>query len=85
MKEIVETLKRNRKDLICKYAKLDNELNVIKEGIKQARRMHATEVEDKLFAKRSDLTSEQKNILLAVNDLTNALNHLGESTEVFWG
>lgn len=85
MKKIIETIKSNREELISKYSKLNKEIEVLSEGIKQATKLEKEDAVKKLWFKRADLDSEKINILMAIGDLTNALNHLGESTEIFWG
>lgn len=84
MKKIIETIKCNREILISKYSKMKKEIEVLSEGIKQATELKKYDVADKLWIKRFDLNTEVKDINMAINDLTNALNHLGESTEIFW-
>lgn len=84
MKKIIETIKCNREILISKYSKMKKEIEVLSEGIKQATKLKKYDVADKLWIKRSDLNTEVKDIYMAINALTNALNHLGESTEIFW-
>lgn len=85
MKKIIETIKSNRDELISKYSKLNKEIEVLSEGIKQATKLEKEDAVKKLWFKRADIDSEKINILMAIGDLTNALNHLGESTEIFWG
>lgn len=85
MKKIIDTIKSNREELISKYSKMKKEIEVLSEGIKQATKLKKYDVADKLWIKRSDLNTKVKDIYMAINDLTNALNHLGESTETFWG
>lgn len=85
MKKIIETIKSNREELISKYSKLNKEIEVLSEGIKQATKLEKEDAVKKLWFKRADLDSEKINILMAIGDLTNALNHLGESIEIFWG
>lgn len=63
---------------------MKKEIEVLSEGIKQATKLKKYDVADKLWIKRSDLNTEVKDIYMAINDLTKALNHLGESTEIFW-
>lgn len=84
MKKIIETIKCNREELISKYSKMKKEIEVLSEEIKQATKLKKYDVADKLWIKRSDLNTEVKDIYMAINDLTNALNHLGESTDIFW-
>lgn len=84
MKKIIETIKSNREELISKYSQMKKEIEVLSEGIKQATKLEKYDAADKLWTKRSDLQSEAKDIHMAINDLTNTLNHLGESTEIFW-
>lgn len=84
MKKIIETIKSNREELISKYSKLNKEIEVLSEGIKQAIKLGKEDVIEKLWIKREGLNSETTKINMAINDLTNALNHLGESTEIFW-
>lgn len=85
MKKIIESIKSNREELICKYSKIKKEIEILSEGIKQAIKLGNDDAEDNLWIKRSDLNSEITEIKMAIKDLTNALNHLGESTEIFWG
>ena len=47
--------------------------------------MGKEDIEEKLWNKRSELNTETTDIKMAINDLTNALNHLGERTEIYWG
>lgn len=84
MKKIIDTIKGSREELISKYSKMKKEIEVLSQGIKQATKLEKYDIADKLWTKRSDLNSESKDIHMAINDLTNALNHLGESTEIFW-
>lgn len=85
MKKIIETIKSNREELISKYFKMKKELEVLGIGINQAMKLGKEDICEKLRVKRYDLSSDMTNIGMAINDLTNALNHLGESTETFWG
>lgn len=85
METIIETIRSNREELICKYSKLKKEIEALSEGIKQARKMGKEDIEEKLWNKRSELNTETTDIKMAINDLTNALNHLGERTEIYWG
>lgn len=84
MKQIIDTIKGNREELISKYSKMKKEIEVLSEGIKQATKLGKEDVIEKLWIKREGLNSETTKINMAINDLTNALNHLGESTEIFW-
>lgn len=85
MKTIIKTIKCNREELISKHSKMMKEIKVLSEGIKQARKMEKEDIAGKLWNKRSELNTEVTNINMAINDLTNALNLLGESTEIYWG
>lgn len=85
MKQIVTSIKSNREELISKYFNMKKEIEVLSDGIKQARKMALESVYDKLWIKRAELHSEIVDLGVAINDLGNALNHLGESTEAFWG
>lgn len=85
MKKIIATIKENREELISKYFTMKKEIKVLDDGIKQAMKLDAEETYNKLWVKRSNLNSESVDICMAINDLTNALNHLGEKTETFWG
>lgn len=84
MKKIIDTIKCNREELISKYSKMKKEIEVLSVGIKQATKLEKDDVAEKLWIKRSDLNSKATDIHMAINNLTNALNHLGESTEIFW-
>lgn len=85
MKKIIETIKSNREELISKYSKMKKEIKVLSEGINQARKMKKEDAVKKLWFKRAELDMEVTNINMTINDLTNALNHLGERTDIFWG
>ena len=85
MKTIIETIRSNREELIGKYSKLKKEIEVLSVGIKQARKLEKEDVTEKLWVKRAELEMEATNINTAINDLGNALNHLGERTEIYWG
>lgn len=85
MKKIIESIKSNREELISKYSKMKKEIEVLSEGIHQARKMKKEDAVDKLWFKRSELDIDATNIKMTINDLTNALNRLGESTDIFWG
>ncbi len=85
METIIETIRSNREELICKYSKLKKEIEVLSVGIKQARKLEKEDVTEKLWVKRAELEMEATNINTAINDLRNALNHLGERTEIYWG
>lgn len=85
MKQIIETIKSNREELISKYFTMKREIKVLNDGIKQAMKLDSEEMESKLWTKRANLQSESSDLYMAINDLTNALNHLGENTEAFWG
>lgn len=85
MKQIITTIKSNREELISKYFAMKKEIEVLNDGIHQARKLNAEETYDKLWAKRADLNSKVVDLDMAINGLTNALNHLGENTETFWG
>ncbi len=85
MKQLIETIKANREELIYKYFKMKKEIEVLADGMKQAKLLCSEKTYDNLWCNRTDLQSNLVNVRMAVNDLTNALNHLGESTETFWG
>lgn len=85
MKQIIETIKQNREELISKYFAMKKEIEVLNDGIHQAIKLNAEETYNKLWAKRADLNTKMVDLNMAINDLTNALNHLGENTETFWG
>ncbi len=85
MEKIIETIRSNREELIYKYSKLKKEIEVLSVGIKQARKLEKEDVTEKLWIKRAELEMEATNINTAINDLRNALNHLGERTEIYWG
>lgn len=85
MKQIITTIKSNREELISKYFAMKKEIEALNDGIHQARKLNAEETYDKLWAKRADLNSKVVDLDMAINGLTNALNHLGENTETFWG
>lgn len=85
MKTIIETIRSNREELICKYSKLKKEIEALSVGIKQAIKLEKEDVTEKLWVKREELEMEATNINTAINELGNALNHLGERTEIYWG
>lgn len=85
MKQLIKTIKSNREELILEYSKIKREVKVLSEGIKQATKLGKNDVCNNLWMKRSELNEKETNVGMAINDLTNALNHLGESTEIFWG
>lgn len=85
MKKIIATIKENREELISKYFVMKKEIEVLNDGIRQARKLNAEETYNKLWTKRADLNTKMVDLNMAINDLTNALNHLGENTETFWG
>ena len=85
MKQIIETIKSSREELISRYFAIKKEIEVLKDGMKQARKLANEDTYDNLWNKRYDLSSEMTDVRIAINDLTNALNHLGESIETFWG
>lgn len=85
MKQIIATIKSNREELISKYFAMKKEIEVLSDGIKQARKLNTEETYNKLWAKRAVLNTKMVDLNMAINDLTNALNHLGENTEIFWG
>lgn len=85
MENIIETIKSNRDVLIWEYSKIKRDVEVLSEGIKQATKLGKNDVCNNLWMKRSELNEKEMNVGMAINDLTNALNHLGESTEIFWG
>lgn len=85
MKQFIATIKSNREELISKYFAMKKEIEVLNDGIRQARKLNSEEIYNKLWAKRADLNSNVVDLNMAINDLTNALNHLGENTETFWG
>ena len=85
MEQLIKTIKSNREELILEYSKIKREVKVLSEGIKQATKLGKNDVCNNLWMKRSELNEKETNVGMAINDLTNALNHLGESTEIFWG
>lgn len=85
MEQLIKTIKSNREELIWEYSKIKREVEVLSEGIKQATKLGKNDVCNNLWMKRSELNEKETNVGMAINDLTNALNHLGESTEIFWG
>lgn len=85
METIIETIISNREELICKYSKLKKDIEALSVGIKQAIKLEKEDVTEKLWVKREELEMEATNINMAINELGNALNHLGERTEIYWG
>lgn len=84
MKQLIKTIKSNREELILEYSKIKREVKVLSEGIKHATKLGKNDVCNNLWMKRSELIEKEVNVGMAIDDLTNALNHLGESTKIFW-
>lgn len=85
MEQLIKTIKNNREELILEYSKIKREVKVLSEGIKQATKLGKNDVCNNLWMKRSKLNEKEMNVGMAINDLTNALNHLGEKIDVFRG
>ena len=85
MKQIIETIKQNREELISKHSAMKKEIEALNESLRQARKLNTEELYDKLWVKKADLITKKVDLNMAINDLGNALNHLGENTETFWG
>lgn len=84
MKEIIESIKVNREQLINEYKSKVEEIKTTEKEMGETLGRSASRY-DTLRWKSSELKIEAKEIWTAINDLGNALNHLGESTETFWG
>lgn len=85
MEQIIEAIKSNREELISKYNKMVREIEFLKDGMEQMRLSRNEKMYDSLWVKSADLHSNIVEARMAINELGNALNHLGESTETFWG
>lgn len=85
MKQIIENIKNNREDLISKYWEMKHESCTITEKQRKAFKNNDYSELEQHESKFYDLQCKIKNVILAINDLTGALNSLGERTEIFWG
>lgn len=84
MRNIIESIKNNREELISKYSKMKGEKVTLSEEIDKAIKLGNTDTMGKLRVKCYEIESEMFNIGSAIDCLTNALNHLGEKAEIFW-
>lgn len=75
MEQLIKTIKSNREELILEYSKIKREVT----------KLGKNDVCNNLWMKRSELNEKEMNVGMAINDLTNALNHLGEKIDVFRG
>lgn len=53
MEKIIETIRSNREELICKYSKLKKEIEALSVVIKQAIKLEKEDVTEKLWVKRA--------------------------------
>ena len=83
MKQIIESIKSNREELIFKYKKMARRTEFLEDGMKQTKLLHCEEIYNKLRAERADLYSKMVGVRMVIDNLTNELNHLGGSTETF--
>lgn len=85
MRNIIELIKNNREELISKYSKMKGERVTLSEELDKAIELGNTDTMNKIWGKCHEIELEMFNTGSAIDCLTNALNHLGEKAEIFWG
>lgn len=83
MENIIKTIEDNRQELINKYFALKAEKQQKTQAIMTAGLPQ--EESYRLWNERADLASKINDVFHAINELGNALYHLGHRVETFWG
>ena len=79
---IIKSIEDNRQELISKYfaiSEAPHRLYLMAMGCENRNEA------DSLWCERAELTYKKSELFTAINDLGNALGHLGHSVETFWG
>lgn len=85
MEKIIETIKANKKELVSQYISTTKEIESLVEGLHKAMKEDDEKTYIALEMKRSYLNSKRADLKMAINDLVNAIYHLGGEMETFWG
>lgn len=85
MKQLIETIKNSREQLISRYYEVKHKAEANHIGRLAARKNHDRLTYEKLEEEYLLLTSDIVDTRMAVNELGNALCHLGVSVDTFWG
>ena len=85
MKQLIETIKNSREQLISRYYEVKNNIEVNQTGRQEARKNNDRLTYEKLEEEYFLLSAELRSTRMAVNKLGNALCHLGVSVYTFWG
>lgn len=90
MKKILEQIQNTRQELINSYFETEKEYDELEKLIESKySEWEAGEGKDEeianAFTKKQELGTKCSDLCSAVNDLENALYHLGIETETFWG
>lgn len=85
MKQLIETIKNSREQLISRYYEVKNNIEVNQTGRLEARKNNDPRAYEKLEDEYFLLSAEFGSTRMAVNELGNALCHLGVSVDTFWG
>lgn len=80
---IIKSINDNRQELISKFFTLKAKKQQITQTIMTG--CETKEESYRLWNEREDLACEISNLFTAINDLGNALGHLGYSVKTFWG
>lgn len=80
---IIKSINDNRQELINKYFALRARAQQVTHAIMVG--CDTKEESYRLWNEREELNIEVGNLFTAINDLGNALGHLGYSVKTFWG
>lgn len=80
---IIKSIEDNRQELISKYFTLKEKKQKTTQAIMAG--YETKEESYRLWNEREELAYETSELFTAINDLGNALGHLGHSVDTFWG
>lgn len=88
MKAIIESIMANRQALIKEHrqvAKFHSQVSNALEQVMLKMTDDNKELFEALWSQREEYQKKASELQTAINDLGNALNHLGYTTATFWG
>ena len=84
MNELIKNISKSRQQLIAEYERKSEEVDKLRQEEHEAIKAADYEKCESLSAKLTE-TNNLTELRFAINELGNALCHLGENVETYWG
>jgi hypothetical protein len=84
MKDLMKNIAKIRQQLITEYERKSVELDKLEQEEREALKAADYKKCESIFVKRLEVDNLTE-LGMAINDLGNALGHLGENVETYWG